>query len=277
MLQKRKVSLDVLNGQEVFRLKQAIESGGDIYEFDSGSKGLVVGPQSDLATYRINYYDDQASDKIGESVLSLDNPILGRVDALLDREYPTAQIPGNILISPVDFIDPDWKPSGWRNFVNGLTPYDSLVCYPPLQVDLVSHLRDPQIVAPRRDDKVYRFSSFGVGSVVTAWYFFPFYGRRFFEFLFTNLSAAETYTFDFYGVALAPGIQGATAQDPGETKAIQTPLFSGVGVAPGATHRRVMTADTEGMFDLMIFSVTSGSGLADDGSSLRVTVSDRVQ
>jgi hypothetical protein len=278
-LQSKKASKAVLNGQEVFRFNQLINDGGDIYEFDSGSKGFVVGPQSDLAQYRINYYDDQEPDKIGESVVSVDNPLLSRVDALLDREYPSAKIPGNILVSPVDFIDPGWKPAGWRNYVDPFTAFDSLACYPSLRVDLISHLKDPGVVSPRRDDRIYRFSRFGGAAVAGSlgWYFIPMYGRRFYECLFHHHGDVGTYTFNFYGVTLSPGVQDSVGStDPGETKAIMVPLVANQTVTQGNTMRRIFTADTEGMYDLIIFSIEGDTGLADGGSSMQITTSDRV-
>lgn len=274
-LQTRQADGAVLDGQEFFRLFQQLESGGDIFEINSSTKALCVGPQSDLANYTVNFFDSQATDNIDEANLAVDNPIIGRIDARLATEYPTASgLPGIILVAARDLVDNSFVPS---TFDGGRG--DFVAARPIPRIDIFSYLKNPPTLAPQRDDRLYSFPFVaGLVTPITAFYILPYYGRRFGEFTFKNLfNAGLTYTINILGINLFPGIQDAAGVVPGNPKAAETPLGGGpIVVTPGNLANRVFTAEADGMFDLITIGVTTDSGLADIDSVMQLLVSDKV-
>jgi hypothetical protein len=280
-LQLRQASQAVLNGQEFFRLFQDLESGGDIYEIDTGTKALCVGPQSDLANYTVNFFDFQAPDNIDEVNLSLGNPVIGRLDALLATKYPTASgLPARILVSPRDIVDNTWLPTG---FVPPAFPIagDFVAARPRPRIDLFSYLSNPTALAPLRDDRLYQFPfTTALLSPARAFYILPYYGRRYGEFSFKNLTGgvgSQTYTVEVTGVNLFPGTQGADGAVPGESKSIETTLFGGpIVVPPNSATNQLIKSNTEGMFDLISIALTTDGGLPDTNSVMQLLASDRI-
>ena len=293
-LQLRQASQAVLNGQEFFRLFQQLESGGDIYEIDTGTKALCVGPQSDLANYNINFFDFQAPDNIDTISLSIGNPIVGRLDALLATQYPTASgLPAGILISPRDLVDNNWLPRGWvvpPVFPNPPGPGDRIAVRAKPRIDIFSYLGNPPSLAPDRDDRLFQFPfTTTLQSPNRFWYILPYYGRRYGEFSFANFDGqGMTYTINIRGVNLMPGAQDAQGTSPGESTAIETELFGGDIISiPGSTINRLIKSDTTflqppesgvggGMFDLIAISLTNDGGLADTNTVMNFLTSDRI-
>jgi hypothetical protein len=279
VLQPQQADKAVLGGQDFFRLNQQVESGGDIYEINTSSKAIVVGPQSDLSNYSVNYYDPQSVDLINEINLAIDNPIVGRVDALLDTTYPSAGLPGFVLVSPRDLVDNNWLPTG---FVPGPgVGTDLVLARPAPRVDIIAYLKNPAVLSPRRDDRLYQFPfTTALLAPSRAFYILPYYGRRYGEFSFRNLTGGfgeQTYTITVTGVNLFPGTQGADGTVPGESKSIETVLFGGpIVAAPGANINRLIKADTDGMFDLISIALTTDGGLPDTNSVMQLLVSDRI-
>ena len=281
-LQQRQASQAVLNGQEFFRLFQELESGGDIFEIDTGTKALCVGPQSDLANYAVNFFDFQAPDNIDEVNVSIFNPVIGRLDALLATKYPTASgLPALILLTPRDLVDNGWLPS---DFVVPVPPFfvgDRIAVRVIPRVDIFSYLSNPAALAPQRDDRLHQFPfTTTLASPQRFYYILPYYGRRYGEFSFANLSgggASQTYTIIVTGINLMPGIQDAVSDTPGASKSIETTLFGGpIVVPPGSRSNLVIKASDEGMFDLISISLTNDMGLADTNSVMQFLTSDRV-
>jgi hypothetical protein len=273
-LQKRQSDRAVINGQEFFRLFQELESGGDIYEINTSTKAICIGPQSDLSNYAINFFDKQSPDNIDEINLSLGNPVIGRIDALLATSYPTAAgLPANILISPRDLVNNNFVPS---TFKAGL---DFVFARPKPQIDIISYLTDPAALAPSRDDRLYSFPLVAaLLSPITAYYILPYYGRRYGEFSFQNLfSGAMSYTINIRGINLFPGTQDAFGTSPGAQKAVETVLGGGsIVVPPGLSANRIFNSETDGMFDLISIALTTDTGLADLNSVMQLLVSDTV-
>jgi hypothetical protein len=281
-LQQRQSSQAVLNGQDFFRLFQELESGGDIFEIDTGTKAMVVGPQSDLANYNVNFFDFQAPDNIDEVSLSIDNPVVGRLDALLASRYPTASgLPARILVTARDLVDNNWVPSTFTTRVFPPLFSDFVAARPLPKIDLFSYLRDPPALAPLRDDRLHQFPfTTALLSPVTAFYILPYYGRRYGEFSFQNLTAggaAQSYTINVLGANLFPGTQDATGVVPGGPKAVETTLFGGpIVVPPGGSANRIIKADTDGMFDVISIALTTDMGFADINSVMQFLSSDRI-
>jgi hypothetical protein len=274
-LQERQADAAVLNSQEFFRLFQTLESGGDIYEINTSAKAICVGPQSDLSNYAVNFFDAQSPDSIDEMNLSINNPIIGRVDALLDTQYPTAEgLPGLILVTSRDLVNNTFVPSTFA-----ADPGNLVVARPLPQIDIISYLSPPPSLAPLRDDRLYSFPFVaGLTSPATAFYILPYYGRRYAEFSFQNLfGGAMSYTIDILGINLFPGTQDPSGVSPGSPKAVETVLAGGSIVVPaGLTSNKLIKSDTDGMFDLLSIAITTDSGLADPSSVMQVLVSDRI-
>jgi hypothetical protein len=280
-LQTRQSDQATLNGQEFFRLFQALESGGDIYEINTSTKALCVGPQSDLANFNVNFFDKQAPDNIDEVNLAVGNPVIGRVDALLATEYPTASgLPALILITARDLVDNTFFPSTFRPFVNPQDPADFVAARPKPRIDVFSYLSPPEGFAPLRDDRQYFYPFVAAAGLMgDAYYLLPYYGRRYGHLNFTNLSDANepdiTYTLTVVGINLSAGKQDVSGQVPGGEKAAETPLGTLV-VAEGTTSDLVITAEKDGLFDLISIRMSTNIGLQDLNSSMRFTVSDKV-
>lgn len=279
-LQKRQSDQAVLGGQEFFRLFQKLESAGDIFEINTGTKAMSVGPQSDLANYSVNFFDAQSSDSIDEVNVSVDNPMIGRLDALLATKYPTASgLPARILIKPRDNIDLNYLPSTF-SVHGGPVQSDFVAARPIPRIDIFSYLSDPPTLAPLRDDRLFSFPfATTLTSPTTAFYILPYYGRRFAHFNFQNLygASAITYTIDILGVNILPGKQNSDGLVPGNSKAIETPLGGGSIVVPqGGNSSKVITAATDGMFDMLSIGITVDIGVADVNSVMQILTSDRV-
>ena len=285
-LQLRQASAAVLNGQEFFRIFQQFESGGDIFEIDTGTKALCVGPQSDLANYNVNFFDFQASDNIDEVTLSIGNPVVGRLDALLATQYPTASgLPAGILISPRDLVDNNWLPAGWTppvfNFPDPPVGGDVIAARVIPRIDIFSYLKDPPALAPLRDDRLYQFPfTVSLAPPWKFWWILPYYGRRYGEFSFVNNGAGappQTYSIDVMGVNLIPGTQDADGQIPGASRSIEAPLFGGtIIVPPGGRSNRLIKSDSEGMFDLIAIGLNTDQNLSDLNTAMQLLVSDRI-
>lgn len=283
-LQKRQSDNAVRGGQEFFRLFQDLESGGDIYEINTSTKALCVGPQSDLANYTVNFFDSQAPDNIDEINLSINNPVIGRVDALLATKYPTASgLPARILISPRDLVDNEWLPA---DFVKPIffplppTPGDFVAARPRSKIDILSYLKDPPALAPLRDDRLHQFPFVPANaSPLRAFYILPYYGRRYGEFSLQNFTGggeAQTYTINIQGVNLFPGTQSALGTNPGKVTSIITQIAAGVIVPPGSRSNLLIKADTDGMFDLISIDIATDNFVATTDSSMQLLTSDRI-
>lgn len=272
LLQTRQASNAVLNSQEFFRLFQQLESGGDIYEIDTSVKALCVGPQSDLANYDVFFIDTQADDAIDKLALSVGNPTIGRLDALLATQFPTTDdLPARILVTPRDLVDNTFVPSSF-NSVEG----DFIAARPLPRIDLFAYLSDPAGLAPLRDDRLYSFPFISTASPADPFYILPYYGRRYCHIVFCNYAdtaPAQTYTLTVLGINLSPGTQSSGGQTPGAPRACETPLAT-IVVAAGATQEAVFTLN-DGLFDLITIQIEGTFGTLDPDSSLRVTVSDR--
>jgi hypothetical protein len=285
-LQKRQSSQAVLNGQEFFRLFQEFESGGDIYEIDTGTKALCVGPQSDLSNYTVNFFDFQAPDSIDEVNLATGNPVIGRLDALLATQFPTASgLKARILISARDLVDNNWLPAGWTppvfNFPDPPVGGDVIAARVLPRIDLFSYLSNPPALAPLRDDRLYQFPfTVSLAPPWRFWWILPYYGRRYGEFSFNNLSGgaeSQTYTINAMGVNLFPGIQDSDGDLPGASKSIETTLFGGpIIVPPGGRSNRLIKSDLEGMFDLIAISLVTDQGKPDVNTVMQLLASDRI-
>ena len=251
-----RADVEVLNGKNFWRLRTPLSSSGDIYELDTSAAIVAIGPNSDVERARITYYDVQAAASVNSVVISAGNPFIGRLDALLDTEFPTtgsaATTPetaessvARVFISPLDSIQPDYIP---------LSQFpDDIFIYPPVDLDVLSFLSEPaSIPGTRPDKKTESTVPVVTGSTNTTRIALPHYGRRSFTVNATAQGAGVGYTMDVDGITFFPaGFAGA-------------PIFGETSVAsavalPAATGTQATVSGTAaafGFFDLLQITIS---------------------
>lgn len=250
--------------EQVFRIFQMLESSGDIFEINSGIQAAMVGPQSDVANLKLDYYDKQQPNLVNEVFVAVNNPWVAQTQA-------SSRVPGNLVVTTRDLVDNTYLPRAF-----GANGGDFVAARPKPMIDIVTYLRKPNGLAPLRDDKEFFFpfiSTAGIG-VADAYYILPYYGRRYGHINLVNLDdTANVYTLTVWGVNLSVGAQTASGLTPGGSKAAESPLGTLVAGA-GVTDDLVINANTDGLFDLLALRLVGSLGAADPNSTLRVTVSD---
>ncbi len=199
-------SISVLEGQEFFRLHTELQSNGDIYEIDTSVKGMVIGPNSDIQNVRIYYYDLQAPNQIGTALISVNDPFVTRMNALMANDYPGLGAKARVLVTSDDII-----PHVGQTFIVSATEpnntYDLQVWHRPW-IDLMSYHRDPPATPATRAENQWQETVVIVGrapaSTGVSWYFFPHYRRKYFHARFFSNVLTDTYTYNIYGVTLFP-------------------------------------------------------------------------
>lgn len=267
-IQTRQTDVAVRGGQEVFRLFQQIQSAGDIFELNASAKAICIGPQSDLSSYRVDFFDTQAPDRIDEINLAIGNPIIGRLDAKLATQYPGTSLPANILVTARDIVDNTFLPTTFVPAEN-----DFVAARPIPNIDILQYLDEPSALAPMRDDRVYFFPFISTGvPPQDAFYILPYYGRRYCHINLVNRNAGvTTYTATVLGINLSAGT--TTTAPVGRNKAGETALGV-LSAASLATDNLIIDA-SDGLFDLISIQLANSVGLFDPDSTLRITVSDR--
>lgn len=254
-LQARQASDDVLAGLDYTRFFQDVESSGDIYEFNTSARAFQLGPLSDLSDYNVWYMDKMAGPlQLNYLRLSVGNPWIGRLDALNSQEYPTTRLPGFVMITSRDLVDPLFVPSGYSNVIP-----DIIVRY-PVRLDVVGFHAEPSAVAPIRSDKLTPINQIGGVDGQNLWHVFPYYGRKQGTFSLTNFGAGD-FAFDVIGVRLGLGDStgAGTPQRHSEFALTGTP----VSVPPGETRQVITRASEDGPFDLIVARLP-GTGVANN-------------
>lgn len=190
----------VQRGQEYFRLKQTVQSPGDIYELAESTKALYIGPDSDIAEVQVTYFNPDAPNltSLETAVVSVNGPFVGRVDALNVTTVPTTGQPARILVSPVDIVDNAYVPPGSL----ALRRFNI-----PAQLDLIAALRELPSIPEVRADRTLRFPQVpyrgqGVGADDGSTdLLVPIYGRR----MTTVQVIGNGIDVNFFLVNLLPG------------------------------------------------------------------------
>jgi hypothetical protein len=264
-LQNEFSPVDVQLSQEYFRLTQELQSGGDIFEIESGVKALVLGPESDVSDLLVTFFDKQSPTNVNQVVISSRSPFIGRVDVLLATQIPSAQTQARIQVSVRDLVDNTFLPYTFSQdddfFAARIKP----------RIDLLSYFSNPGLLPQGRADRQYFFPFISTAAPPSAaWYALPYYGRRYAHLSLTNqhAAAATTYTLQVFGINFSAG-----AAQGGGGKWAQT-LLDTLTAVQFATDNGVVLAATAGMFDMLALRMTNTVGLFDPDSTLRVTVSD---
>lgn len=190
----------VIRSQEYFRLKQVVQSPGDIYELDESTRAVYIGPDSDIGEVQMTYFNPDEPNALETAIISINGPFVGRVDALLKTIVPSTSQPARILINPVDIVDNAYVPPlsiAERRFNI------------PAQIDLIAALKNLPDIPSVRADKTFRFPSvpYTAGQAFppdngSTDILLPIYGRRFVTATF--LSPFDV-RINFFLVTLQPG------------------------------------------------------------------------
>lgn len=239
----------VLGGQQTFRLLTPIASAGDLYESEVGALAFALGPQSDIATVLLNYYDAQQPGYVNSAIISPDRQFVGRVDARNEVTYVgPGQRRGRILISSQDIWDPTLRPS---DFDAAGPDSDTIEFITPV-LDVMQYFVNPPSLIPPRSDKLQRFEYFpGAPDIVNgvSWIAIPAYGRKSGYFTFHNRNPVDTIRVTIFGWRLATG-----SDNEDFTKSLFTDdLLTG----DAATYN--FKASTDGLWDILLIAIGGGA------------------
>jgi hypothetical protein len=270
-------SEEVLRGQEYWRLTQALESSGDIFEIDVSAKGLAIGPDSDVGRVNVTYYDPSVESNIRSVSVGVGNPFSGRLDSLNATpiagtgDPPTVpQTPARLLIHLNDIVDNAYQP------YDQVGPNPLIIRVQPI-IDFFTFLSDPTELPRERSDKTSLFSvAFNTDVNSVTYYMVPYYGRRFARATLTNQSGlvgTGDQQLRLRGIRLN---QGAATVSGGNVSG-QLDLGE-ASYPPNGTVNLTTFAREDGQFDLLQVEVDPPAGMTapPQGTlSLRVDVSDR--
>lgn len=242
-----------LLGGDFFRLFTGLTSPGDMYESQQSAHAFALGPDSDVSSVNIGYYDDQALTFLNQIQIGTTRSWVGRIDARNGDKYAPSGRPGRILIWPDDIFDPSYVP------VDFDPNLDTITFITPI-LEVIQYFQPQGSLEVKRNDKTYRIQEIGFPER-TANIVIPYWGRKYASIRVTNLTSGQ----------LVMGVIGVNYYINDQFKALETPIGGGAIIAPGAQQLIVMTP-ANGTFDaLNLFAI----GSVDTGPTpIQVTVSD---
>jgi hypothetical protein len=143
----------VQRSQEFFRLKQIVQSPGDIYEIDESAKAIYIGPDSDIGEVQVTYFNPDEPLALETAVVAVNGPLVGRVDSLPKTIVPSTGQPARILISPVDIVDNNYDRSSTVVFDKPSRRFNI-----PAKIDLIIALKALPAIPEVRADRTLRLS-----------------------------------------------------------------------------------------------------------------------
>lgn len=231
----------VLRAQDYWRLYTQVITSGDIYELDTSVRAIAIGPNSDLHSVRVYYYDPSNNPvQANELVVGVGSPFVGRLDSLLDQQYPMTNgiyqvaglplygspSPARAFVVPNDIVHDNWLP-----VLYPIDPAD-IVAFERPRLDLLAYLVDPPVLPNKRAERRVR-SLVPVNDRGAGWgatYFkIPHYRRKRLE--VRLVSNASQYDVRVVGVTLS--VQGGAANT--ETLIEDFPIVN----VPGTTTSKV--------------------------------------
>jgi hypothetical protein len=252
----------VIRGQEYFRLKQVVQSPGDIYELNESTRAVYIGPDSDIAEARITYYNPSEPLGLETADVSVNGPFVGRVDALLATQVPSTGQPARILVSPVDIVNNAYV----RPSVFGTAPLRRFNI--EAQIDLICALKTLPSIPQTRADKTLRFPNVPFGTDTppdqSTDIVIPIYGRRMITCQFVAPIHTGFFVY-FYLVALQPG-QDTRGKEIGSFIQIDSADVTTNTVVIKASDSREGTAvvpngpplpEVKGLADLLVLNIGS--------------------
>ncbi len=260
--------LAVLNGQEYWRLFTPLVSSGDIYESEQSGRAFVIGPQSDVAQVGVTYFDPQTQTNANCVSISVDKPLIGRLDALGTQQYQSGD-QARLLISTNDLL----PPPGFRPPSAAVT--DTVQTVQP-RIDLFQYLSVEPDHIPPRANRVNLFESLPGAATTGHWFLVPFYGRRFAEVTTKILAPVpDPVTVDIKGINFSNIITSGVVADPGgghQEVSLATYVVPGPGL--GGTGLGVSASIVDRAFDFLAIKLTFGGGFGLNSMTLHIVVSD---
>ncbi len=206
--QRTQSSQTVLRAQQLWRLKERLTGPGDVFEMNTSARSIVIGPNSDLRSVRLHYFDPNRPDATEEIVVSVASPYIGRLDSSLADIYPASNLKAKTIITPNDIFQNGFLPPGFS-----ADPAVNIVSFTPPRIDLLCYLSDMPAYPVRRADfftqGLVTILDEGGGTGKTA-IMVPFYGRRYATVSIGNFSGAA-FTLDVQGMFFTPQSVNQTA------------------------------------------------------------------
>lgn len=239
-------SQEIIEGQQFARFFTPLQSGGDAYELDVAALAFAIGPQSDLSSLRLSYFDPSQPGDVNSAVIGVGTPFASRLDVFASLKFPVANTAAQLIVTPEDLWNNNWYPTVLAEDVNYIKP----------KIDLLAFLTSPVIALPSmRADFVER-GRLNISALSTAYRIaVPFYGRKYAEFRLRNNNAGVPgLTVDVVGVNFTT--DGIAPYGLGDFIAMETPLVTAgvVGGANSTTTFRVQAA-VSGLFDYLMIRV----------------------
>jgi hypothetical protein len=242
-----------LLGGDFFRLSTGLTSPGDMYESQQSAHAFAIGPDSDVSSVNIGYYDEQYPTFLNQLQIGTTRSWVGRIDARNGDKYAPSGRPGRILIWPDDIFDPSYIPIDFD------ANLDTLTFITPI-LEVIQYFQPQGSLEVKRNDKTYRIQEINFPPR-TANIVIPYWGRKYASIRFTNLTAGEAIW----------GVIGVNYYINDQFKALETPLGGGAIVASGA-QELVILGPPQGAFDALNIFVTAST---DTGPTpIQVVVSD---
>lgn len=242
-------SREVIEGQEVFRLKTPLVSSGDVYEIDTSAKAFAIGPDSDVSLVRLTYFDPSQPNRSESLVLSVDAPYLGRVDALVSEKYPVQLADAKILVTTEELVNLAWVP----NLTN--IGYSSII---PPTLDLICYLSAPPVIPLRRADKIFRGRvGFNTDRTVLG---IPIYGRR-----YASVNMGRYWTdagppqMSLLGYNLITDNYGGIRSQFKTAVALANIVDSQAGTGDGVSTTLEYRASAHGYYDYLLVNLVAGA------------------
>lgn len=258
-----------INGYTFFRLNTPLASPGDIYESAQSGLAFALGPDSDIATVTIAYFDQQQENLLNMIDISPARSVVSRLDANNLSTYLPAQRPAKILLWPADLWNPNYVPGAF-------TANSTLILETPT-LDVIQYFQQPASLVPHRNDREWFYQDItmppavgvNVGKIFVV---VPFYGRKYASVFFKAKGGLVDVA--VAGITLlidAPGTPPAT------TNAVETTLDTRAAtltdvivVDPGA-----LPAKVGGMYDLLQVGIIAHGSLSEPtGVIVKIITSD---
>ncbi len=262
----------ILNGQGYWRLFTPLESSGDIFESQVSARAVVVGPESDVSRINLTYYDQQSANAANQLCVSIDKPLVGRIDALFSTPYNSGDR-ARVLISAADLLPPsNYTPQGFD-------PANDVLEIVQPRIDLYYYLNEQPDFIPPRSDRFHLFEALPFSGTFdeTIWYVIPFYGRRFAECTFKSLGVVTqpAVNVEVFGANFSNIIADAALADDGH----QLESLGTVAIAPPALGLGITDSITvlNRAWDALVIEIDpTGTFPGPDSFVTHIVVSDKV-
>lgn len=205
--------VDALAGQQdIWRLRQPLNTSAVVFESSSSFSAIALGPDSDFSRVHATYMDPHLPERVQEATISVGSPFIGRLSAFEDQRYAVSDAAGRLLL----WTDQRFRlrkfedPNSWVRYWN----------IPPV-FDVIGYMRgSPGAVAAARSDRRIQgnfplSAPWGSPPPGSNRITIPFYGRRFFSIDFQPVDTQDLsgpFTLDIFGHTFASG-----ESEPGET------------------------------------------------------------